>query len=386
MSQKTPSILNRISWKVEHYGYVFLERLLGSFSIESIYTLGEFIGALFYRFSPSYRAIVKRNLRVVMSNDSNLANPTDEEIEAVFRRNGGNFLSTLIAHNIKADNLSKYLEIEGLDKLSKALESTGAVLMLAHMGNWELLTKFTTKLPKSVPMGAIYRPLNNPHVNDLVLKRRESAGMTLVSYNNPAFTLLRLLKKRGIVSILSDQRIGNRGEHVAFFGCPTQCSRLPHLLHEKTSAPLFTIAMSTVGPAKWRLTFSHQENLTQQEAFDQLAIGMQTSPSDCFWFQDRWQEFPNLKWLKEAQKCHSQIFQAKRLVCILESRALLEQYPMIEVRLKNYDLKFWSEGDCPSDAYIAIYDKDLTFVNQCKKYGLKKGCRPIKVAIKALKL
>ncbi len=386
MSQKTPSLLTRISWKIEYCGYVLLERILGCFSIESIYALGEFIGALFYRFSPSYRAIVKRNLRVVMSNDSKLANPTDEEVEAVFRGNGGNFLSTLIAHNIPAEDLSNHLEIEGLDKLSEALESTGAVLMLAHMGNWELLTKFTAKLPESVPMGAIYRPLNNPHVNELVLKRRESAGMTLVSFKNPAFTLLRLLKKRGIVSILSDQRIGERGEHVAFFGCPTPCSRLPHLLHEKTGSPLFTVAMHTVSPAKWRLTFTDQETLTQQEAFDQLATGMQTSPSDCFWFQDRWQEFPNLKWLNEAQECSSLLFQKKRLVCILESRSLLERHPLIEERLKNYDLQFWDEGDCPSNAYIAIYDKDLTFVKQCKKYGLKKGCRPINVAIKALKL
>lgn len=385
--KKKKKLTTRISWHVEYAFYRLLERILCSFSLASVYHFGELIGSIYYRISPSYRSIVRRNLRVVMSESSALATPTDLEIETVFRRNGGNLLSTIVAHKIKAQDLSKHLEIEGIEEIRDTLGQSGAILMLAHMGNWEVLTKFTSQLPKSTPMGALYRALNNPYMNQLILRRRESAGMTLVNYKNPAFTLLRLLKKRGIVSILSDQRIGAKGETFSFFGCPTPCSRLPYLLHEKTGNPLFTVTMQTLAPAQWKITFKKQENLTQQEAFDALATEMQSSHPDCFWFQDRWQEFPNFKSLQEIKKCPpSTVFKHKRLTCILESRKLTQQYPLLEKRLSNYDIIYWDEGANPADAYIAIHDDNVTFKKSCNKHGLKRGCRPIKVARRMLRL
>ncbi len=380
------SIGKKISWRVEYLAYRGFELVLGLFPIERVFRFGELLGSVMCRFSPRYRAIVRRNLMVALSSDAELAEPTAQQVEAVFRRNGGNMLTSLVAGKLKQEELKDHLEVVGMDQFVAALEESGAILMLAHMGNWEMLTKFTQMLSDPPPMGALYRPLNNPHVNELVLKSREAAGMTLVSSKNPAFALLRILRKKGIVSILSDQRIGGRGDFCSFFGVATPCTRLPYLLHEKTAKALFSVKMETLAPAKWRLTFTRFESGTQQEAFDALAVGMQSSSADCFWFQDRWQVFPTLEELKEVEACHSDHFPVKRLRCILESRSILEEFPELGVKLASYDLIFADEGGCPTRAYCAVGEEGGEFYAKCKKNGLKRGFKSVKKALAALEI
>jgi len=108
MSQTKKPITRRVSWRIEYLCYRVLERILCCFSLASVYHFGELIGSIHYRISPRYRAIVKRNLRVVMGMGPELATPSDIDIETVFRRNGGNLLSTIVAHKIQSKNLELF--------------------------------------------------------------------------------------------------------------------------------------------------------------------------------------------------------------------------------------------------------------------------------------
>jgi len=378
MARNRNSGLIKLVWRIEWLLYVSLEWFLGLFPLKGVFLFGEMVGSIVYRCSPKYRGIVYRNLRIAGAREG-LYDPCEREVEEVFRRNGGNMLTTLVAHKVTPEELPKYLEVRGKHLLNGVLETSGAVVMLAHMGNWEVLTKGALQLETGVPMGALYRPLNNPYVNDLVLKRRESAGMTLISARNPAFALMKILKKGGVVSILSDQRLGNRGSFISFFGRATPGTRLTHLLHEKTGCPLLTVQMETLAPAQWRLTFTRHEELTEQEAMDCLARDMQASLADCFWFQDRWQEFPKHDYLEADRRCVSTYFGKKTLIGIVESRAILEAHPEIEEKLADYELLIWDEGASPREAYFAI-GSSPEFFKACRVHGLKKATKPVEEA------
>ena len=377
----------RLKWRLEFALYRSLERALGLLPIQSVALLGEVIGSLAYRCSAPHRAIVKRNLMVAQSTTAALAQPTPQEVEAVFRGSGANLLTTLVAEQIRPEQLQDHLQVDGFDAFAAAIaRGDGVVLMLAHMGNWEVLTKFTALLEHDAPMAALYRPLNNPLMDDLILRRREAARMQLISARNPAFPLLKVLKKGGITSILSDQRIGNRGEFLSFCGVPTQCSRLPYLLHEKTGAALFTVQMHTEGLAQWRLTFTPHEQGDSQVAFDSLALHMQAAPNDCFWFQDRWQAAPKGTEIADAEACHSPVFARKRLPFLLESEQIATEHPQIVDQLTRlYEVSYWDGISHPDTYYGAIgYEQGSDFHRACRKAGIKRGYQPVPKALKQL--
>ena len=313
-----------------------------------------------------------------------LSHPADEEVQEVFRKNGGNLLTTLSAGKQKLKNLDDHLEINGLEAMEAELKHTGVLLVLGHMGNWEILTKLTELLKDKNPLGALYRPLNNPKVNELILSRRKVAGMSLISSKNPAFTIMRLLKKNGVMCILSDQRIGKKGSLASFFGRVTPCSRLAHTLHEKSQAPVFTLSMKSMRPGKWSLEITRVKEPTQQNIMDTLALSMERSLSDCFWFQDRFQEFPSKSLIEAEVGESSRFYGLKPLRGIVESQAIFDANPQIKEKLPaNYPIEFWDKGAKPDSSYFAI-GSSREFQKACHRVGLKKACLTPERALRVL--
>lgn len=372
---KKMKLSKRISWRVETVLFLMAEFLLSLLSLRSGFLLGEFMGSILYRFNGKYRIIVKRNLRITQSREG-FSDPTEDQVEQVFRRSGGNFFTIFSVKKLKRKDLEKHLILEGEEELIEALkEGKGAIVMLPHMGNWEILTKLTEYLPSRPPIGALFRPLNNPLMNEVILKRREMAGMQLISSRNPAFGIIKLLKKNGIMCILSDQKVGNRGTMESFFGVKCLCTRLPYLMHEKAGAPLFTLKMISVEPGVWRVAVKQFKGERFQEAMDQLAVGMQESLADCFLFHDRWQEFPTHQKLSFCDQVSSPVFQHKKLPVLIESREKLEGYPVLAQALERFFQPiYWGEESGGEHCYMAIGEGE-DFREQCQKYSLKKSLR-----------
>ena len=187
MSKKP--ITKILQWKSEYLGYLLLEFLLSRFSLYTVYRLGEFLGLILCKVSPYYRGIVKRNLMMTLGKDD-IVDPPDSAVEEVFMRNSGNMLTTLATGRKKITDISQYLEIRGENEVEASLENTGVILIMGHMGNWEILTKMTHGFDTTNTLGALYRPLNNPYMNELILKRRKASGMELISRRNPIKSIL----------------------------------------------------------------------------------------------------------------------------------------------------------------------------------------------------
>ena len=368
---------------IERMAYGGFELFLSWWSLPTLFSLGERLGSLFYHISPYYRGIVRRNLSFMLPKERlSHGKPTSQQVKEVFTRNGGNMLTTLAAGRKSSEELNKCLTITGLEELEATAKEAGALLILAHMGNWEILTRCAGWEQYQDRLGALYRPLNNPYMNDLVLQRRESAGMKLISARNPIYPILKILKNKGIMCILSDQKIGGKGTPVNFFGRITPCTRLPHMVHERTKAPLFTVSMYATTPGSWQLDLKQIEGGTQQDIMNALANAMQKSLPDCFLFQDRWQEFPKL--FKDSSG--SPLTSLTPLPGIIEQSSFLESYPELRELLppEQYPLLKWDKGDSPEGAYFAI-GSSPKFIKDCKKVGLKKAIDSPERALRRLR-
>lgn len=281
------------------YGiYRVTEAILRLLPMEAVCVIGSCMGQAGYFLMHRRRRIVMRNLRIAYG--ENLSLP---EIRALtrktFRHSGLNLMASIPASVIDNDELKERVEVEGLENLHHALgQNQGCILLLAHMGNWEILTQLKVLAPGIQSLASLYRPLNNPLLDRLIKRRRQRKGAILFSKYDSFTKPITHIKQGGTLGCIADQHAGSRGTAIPLFGKTTSMTSLPALLHRKTKAPILPVSMITVGLGQWKVIFHPSINVLETEkkntylltarcakAYERI---MSESPSDVLWMHGYW--------------------------------------------------------------------------------------------------
>lgn len=289
MSRKPKSPPKRLQWRLECFGHSLIEGLAGLLPGPWVFRMGEALGGLVWHFMPRRRQMILRNLRIAFAGEMDPAE-LRRMARATFRRTGGNLVSAAHTARLPPARLGRVIHIENLGLLEQALAGgKGVVLLLAHMGNWEILSRLVHLFPPGSRAGAFYRPLNNPLLDARVLARRQADGTRMFSKRDNALQVAGYLREGGIVGILADQRVGVQGEGVRFFGRFTHASPLPSLLARRAKSAVLALSVTTVAPGKWRAVFLPVAvPPTTAHCMAALEQAMKAGPVDVFWFQERW--------------------------------------------------------------------------------------------------
>lgn len=282
------SFIKHIKWGVEFAAYRSLEFLLRQFSIAHVHAIGSALGRLGHRCFSSHRRVVFRNLRIAFGDCLSL-----DELrlltKRVFAHTGANLFCSLRTPGISTAELEDILEIRNLDTLRRLIaKGKGVILLGPHMGNWELLAQCIHWLPEGAALGTHYRPLNNPYVNARVERQRTERGTQLFAKKESPHAMARFLRSGGTLGILADQRAGIIGHCCSYYGRFSSCSPFPELLSRRTGAALVSISLESLEPGRWRCTFRHVPHNSTPASMAAMEEATRQSPSDVFWFQDRW--------------------------------------------------------------------------------------------------
>ncbi|MCX6868734.1 MAG: hypothetical protein NTV46_21535, partial [Verrucomicrobia bacterium] len=289
MSRKLKSPPKSLQWRLECLGHSLIEGLAGVLPGAWVFRLGEALGGLVWHFMPQRRKVILKNLRIAFAGEMDLA-ALQRMAKASFRRTGGNLMSTAHTARLTPAKLASVIHIENLGLLEQALGGgNGVVLLLAHMGNWEVLSRLIHFFPPGARAGAFYRPLKNRMLDARVLARRQADGTRMFSKRDNPLHVAGFLRAGGIVGILADQRAGKQGEPVQFFGRFTRASPLPSLLARRSKSTVLALAVTTEKPGKWRAVFMPvAAPPTTKNCMLALEQAMTLAPVDVFWFQERW--------------------------------------------------------------------------------------------------
>jgi KDO2-lipid IV(A) lauroyltransferase len=295
LSRPTERSAKSLQWRLECLGHSLIEGLAALLPRRLVFHLGARLGGLAWHCMPQRRRIVMRNLRILFAGEKNLAE-IRRLARQTFRRSGANLLSAARTARLAPHQLGEVIHIENLGLLEDAIaKGKGVVLLLAHMGNWEILSRIIHLFPPGSKCGAFYRPLNNPLLDARVLARRQADGTRMFSKRDPFHQVTGFLRDGGIVGILADQRVGMQGEVVSFFGRLTRASPLPSLLVRRAKSEVLALSLRAVEPGKWQAVFMPVEKPhTTPHCMVALENAMKAGPADVFWLQERWKVYAGI--------------------------------------------------------------------------------------------
>ena len=290
--------------------YYFLEyaliRLLGgllnSLPFAFVLRLARPVGHLLFRFLNKSRERALSNLRLAYGREI-----PESEIQQIAK---GSF-RYVVEFGVEwlrlpriAKNPDRYLESRTADLIHSALkQGRGALLLLSHGGNWEIMALmgglFLAK-PVGATIYALARPVRNPYLYDRILALRGLTGLKSIRKIGAVRETFKRLKENAIVCTLMDQRIDEGSVEADFFGQKALTTSLPALCALRLGTPVFYVflrrprplryVLEVEGPAPISETGNFDEDIrTNTQRFnDRIETEIRKDPARWLWMHHRW--------------------------------------------------------------------------------------------------
>lgn len=201
--------------------------------------VGRRLGDLLYLVLGERRRIAYRNLELAMPELS--AEARRRTARESFRTLGAASCDLIASRRLDPVAFCRRLTLEHWHRLADAEErGRGLIVISAHFGFWEVAA-----LSIGLYRGTFHivgRPLDNPHLQRHLAAWRTRFGNQLIPKRGAARGAVRVLRERGRVGIVVDQRVQpGDGIRVPFFGHPATASPLAIQMSRRFEAPIAPI-------------------------------------------------------------------------------------------------------------------------------------------------
>jgi lauroyl/myristoyl acyltransferase len=202
----------------------------------------------FYFFAAPARSAILANLAIILPGSSRWRNYLRTW------RTLYNFAWTITeGSSFKLHKTDFRYEVEGKESLGELAAGSGAIVLTAHMGNYDLgAAIFAEKFRRDIRMVRAPEPDQRTaqHLNESLEKA--GAGAVRVDYNVGggllSFDLLSALREKEIVSIQGDRVMGDSArERVQLFGHAVELPTGPFILAQVAQVPIFPLFIVRLG-------------------------------------------------------------------------------------------------------------------------------------------
>ena len=187
-----------------------------------------------------------------------------------------------------------HLETDGLDKLKNG----PAILVGAHMGNWEFLLRVGDLAGRRA--GYVFRPINNWILNKLQIHRNKDANADFYRKGRlAAIGMASKLKSGEIIGLTGDQLL-REGIMVPFFGIRTPTPQAAAVMALKWNVPVYMVRIERFKGIKFKMTVEDKiripSNLDKEKAIYQITKmisariedWIKEQPEQWLWAHRRW--------------------------------------------------------------------------------------------------
>jgi heptosyltransferase-2 len=260
-----------------------------------LFILGQFLGFCAWIVLGKYRRLAQCNISIAFSGEK-----SPEQLRRLVRRHfqrlGANLLCSVKLTQMPPEKILRRVTIENIEAMDgRFRRGIPVVLVLTHLGIWELFAQLMPKFVGYVRNSSIYQRLGNRFIDAHVRRTRSRTGLELFDRKDGFQPVIELLRSGGGVGVLSDQHAGDHGVWTPFFGRLASTSPLAALLARRTRAALVAAGVYTDGLARWRMVFIDRFD-TEDASVGALTFKInqiieqqiRRAPEDWFWVHNRW--------------------------------------------------------------------------------------------------
>lgn len=290
----TLSIRKKIVYLFEYYLVLGIYYFLRLFSLETASAIGGFLGRLclpFFRLK-----VTRQNLAQAIPG---LDSRAEKSVIRKFHDNyGRNFVEYFFL-----DRLDKEPQLTVTIKNPEILEQVAQndrpkIVITAHYGNWEIALWALNKA--GFPLTPIYRKVNNPYINNLILNLRGNfTDQQIKKGPNAGKESLRILRQKKNLVLLVDQKM-QEGLAVPLFGkeamTPNGAVKLA-LLSNAEIIPGRIVRKNKINfdlflepPLEYEKNSPTVEYDTLLKINQTLERWITEHPDQWFWFHQRWEK------------------------------------------------------------------------------------------------
>ncbi len=197
------------------------------------------------------------------------------------------------------DGLGDYREV-----LSRAIAmDRGLVITTAHIGSWELLSKYTAELLSDRRLVVLAKPARQLWVTALLERLRGRSKVDVLWQGSKSLTrdMLQTLKydKNALGFVMDQKPKGRVGTAVEFYGHHAEFVRGPAQIATKTGAPVISAFCVRIAPMHYKVVFfdtvTESSNFPEEELTKVMAQNIEDMikmyPEQWCWNYKRW-KFP----------------------------------------------------------------------------------------------
>jgi len=260
-----------------------------------LFAVGQILGSCAWLVSAKYRRLAERNVAIAFG-DEKPPRELRRLVRRHFQRLGANLLCSVKLTRMPPEKILQRVKVENIESMdSRFRAGIPVVLVLSHLGIWELFAQLMPKFVGYVRNASVYQRLGNRFIDAHVRRTRSRTGLELFDRKDGFQPVIDLLRSGGGVGVLSDQHAGDHGLWTPFFGRLASTSPLPALLAKRTRAALIAAGVYTTGPARWRVVFTERFDQTGASVAELTSSINQVieqqirrAPEDWFWVHNRW--------------------------------------------------------------------------------------------------
>lgn len=199
---------------------------------------------------------------------------------------------------LKRHAVARYVKLIKYDIFDRcAAAGRGVIVVIAHMGNWEIGGVATTLA--GYPIQSLAKPIRNPWIEHYLQKFRTQTGQKIIPRDRALGEMIRVLQRGGMLVVQVDQDARQSGVYVNFFGRPASTHRAPATLSLKYDAPVvmvntyregllnYAVCSEPIYPETFRESADPVKALTQAYS-ERLEGFIREHPEQWLWMHDRW--------------------------------------------------------------------------------------------------
>ena len=253
-------------------------------------------GKIFEFVGPFFRSkeLINSNIRRAI--------PTIEEVrlnkisKSMWNNYGRVFAEYIFIKDFRKGKLSNNIKVNGKEILDKIINSNQQVVFVSgHLSNFELMAMYLEK--SGIKLSAIYRPLNNIFLNQIMerIRKKYICTMQIKKGIGGLKKLINLNKKNYSTALMIDQRV-SEGILSSFFNKKALTTTIPAQLVKKYNIPVVPVYIERSKDTKFEITINEplyfSESTSIQDITDKLNKILENmiikKPEQWIWSHNRW--------------------------------------------------------------------------------------------------